>query len=192
MVGFGLGLSLAAPPGPVNAVIAEESTFRGWRAGVVSGLGAMAADGLFFLLTVAGLLSVVETNPSMRGGLALFGGVLMLYIGYSVYREAGSGFERGGGDGHGFRRTFVVAVGNPYQLGWWLTAGVSFFEAGGPGIVFGLFLGIFVWVTVFPALIVEGEERVELLGPVVAYGSAAVLAGFGSYLLVDAASSLLF
>lgn len=191
MVGVGLGLSLAAPPGPVNAVIAEESVFRGWWAGVFSGLGAMAADGLFFLLTGAGFLSVVETSASMRGGLAFFGGLLMLYIGYLVYREAGPGFERCSGDGHGFRRTFVVAVGNPYQLGWWLTAGLSFFESGGLLLVLGLFLGVLVWVTAFPALVVCGEERVDWLAPVVAYGSAALLAGFGVYLLGDAASALL-
>ena len=31
--GVVFGLALAAPPGPMNAVIAEESVLRGWFAG---------------------------------------------------------------------------------------------------------------------------------------------------------------
>lgn len=45
--GLALGLSLAAPPGPVNSVIASES-LRSKIHGVSVGLGAMTADFVFF------------------------------------------------------------------------------------------------------------------------------------------------
>ncbi|MFC6730652.1 LysE family translocator, partial [Natronoarchaeum mannanilyticum] len=38
-VGAVFGLVLAAPPGPMNAIIAEESVLRGWPAGFRAGLG---------------------------------------------------------------------------------------------------------------------------------------------------------
>jgi len=47
--GVVFGLTLAAPPGPMNAVIAEESAVRGWIAGFKTGLGAMSADAIFFI-----------------------------------------------------------------------------------------------------------------------------------------------
>ena len=55
-VGAVFGLALAAPPGPMNAVIAEESVVRGWFAGVRAGLGAAIADVLFFALAYLGLV----------------------------------------------------------------------------------------------------------------------------------------
>ncbi len=49
--GLALGLSLAAPPGPVNSVIASES-LRSKIHGVSVGLGAMTADFVFFSINI--------------------------------------------------------------------------------------------------------------------------------------------
>jgi len=57
LAGMVFGLALAAPPGPMNAIIAEESVVRGWSAGFKAGLGAMLADVVFFLLALAGALN---------------------------------------------------------------------------------------------------------------------------------------
>ena len=40
LAGAGIGLSLAAPPGPVNAIIASQTVTRSWRAGILVGMGA--------------------------------------------------------------------------------------------------------------------------------------------------------
>jgi threonine/homoserine/homoserine lactone efflux protein len=222
--GVVFGLALAAPPGPMNAVIAEESVLRGWTEGFRAGLGAMSADATFFVLSLVGVVTFVEQFPTVRGVMVGIGGVLMLYFAYGAVREVGESFNPdpnpgttpdGGTAGAGFRKAFVLAIANPYQILFWLTIGVALLESGrfdvlaqtpyvgadlagilvvekgSPALIVGFFGGIFLWVTGFPAALVTAERRVEAFAPVVTALSALVLAGFGVLFLTDAARTLL-
>lgn len=86
--GVVFGLALAAPPGPMNAVIAEESVLRGWLAGVTAGLGAMTADACFLGLALLGTVAVIERLPVVRAVMVGVGGLLMWYFAYGAAREA--------------------------------------------------------------------------------------------------------
>jgi len=200
VAGVALGLSLAAPPGPMNAVIAEESVARGWTSGFAAGLGAMTADAVFFVLALVGVVAVVQQYPTLEAALFAIGGLLMLYYAYGAVREAGSFSEADAADGRGFRKAFVLALANPYQVTWWLTAGVGLLDPGeisafgyslpaanGALTVAGFFAGILVWITVFPASLRAAGDRVDAFGTGVAYVSAAVLALFGVAFLGTAA-----
>lgn len=200
------GLALAAPPGPMNAIIAEESVVRGWTAGFRAGLGAMTADVLFFVLTLAGVVAVVDRYPPVRPALYLAGGLLMLYFAVGAIEEASesTSFTDGGTSvATGFRKTFVLSLTNPYQIGFWLTVGVGLLEAGrldvlayvpaagdlltgllvvqtgSPALLTGFFVGIAVWIVAYPAALVAAGRRVDAFAPIVAALSALVLAGFG-------------
>ncbi len=212
LAGVVFGLALAAPPGPMNAIIAEESVARGWTAGVRAGLGAMLADVCFFLGALFGVVAFVERVPLLRAAMVGVGGLLMLYFGYGAARELKSGFRPSGETGKGFRKAFALAITNPYQIVFWLTGGVALLapgtvdvlrplstaladllvvRTGSPALLVGLFGGIAVWVTGFPAALVAAERRVDALAPVVAGVSAVVLGGFGVYFLYDAATTVL-
>jgi threonine/homoserine/homoserine lactone efflux protein len=233
--GAAFGIALAAPPGPMNAIIAEESVLRGWFAGFKAGVGAMSADAIFLVLAALGVVGFVERFPVVRAAMVGVGGVLMLYFAYdavtdlqSSFRgevdadqqpdgdddtEVGAGGDPGGATG--FRKAFVLALTNPYQILFWLTVGVGLLrpgtldvlvrtpylgeslagllvvETGSPALVVGFFGGIVVWITGFPAALVGAERRIEAFTPVVAGGSALVLAGFGVAFLVRSAGVLL-
>jgi threonine/homoserine/homoserine lactone efflux protein len=229
----------------MNAVIAEESVLRGWSAGFRAGLGAAAADGVFFVLALLGVVGFVEQFPVVRGLMVGIGGLLMLYFAYGAAADAGlfdvirgrggidAGFLDGdaaadesdgpaAGDsdtlaesvvaGTGFRKAFVLALSNPYQILFWLTVGVGLLdpgtidvfgtagvptlagrfvvETGSPALVVGFFGGIGLWITGFPGALVGARRRVSALAPIVATGSALVLAGFGVAFLADAAGTL--
>jgi threonine/homoserine/homoserine lactone efflux protein len=203
----------------MNAVIAEESVVHGWTAGFRAGLGAMSADALFFVLSLFGVVAFVERFPTVRAVMVGAGGLLMLYFAYGAAVEARGSF-RAAADGDapasaGFRKAFVLALTNPYQILFWLTIGVGLLEpgrvdvlgqtpyvgaalsgtlvveTGSPALVVGFFGGILCWIVGFPASLVVAERRVETLAPVVAGASAAVLAGFGLLFLSDAAGTLL-
>ncbi len=206
------GLALAAPPGPMNAVIAEESVVHGLTAGVRAGLGAMTADAVFLVATLLGVVEAVERVPLLRAMMLAVGGVLMIYFAYGAAQSARAtgGFGDANADhedSRGFRRAFVLALTNPYQLLFWLTVGVALLapgrmdllaetplaaagdlvvETGSPALVVGLFGGIGLWITGFPASLAAAGRRVDRLAPVVASGSALVLAGFGVVFLADA------
>ncbi|NHN58095.1 MULTISPECIES: LysE family translocator [Halorussus] len=207
LAGVALGLSLAAPPGPMNAVIAEESVLRGWGSGFRAGLGAMSADACFFALALLGVVAVVRDAQAVQGALFAAGGLLMLYFAYGAASDASEAFgadaaagETGPtaadgagsrGDSRGFRKAFALALTNPYQILWWLTAGVGLLDpgtfavdalggltvsTGSPVIVVGFFGGIALWITGFPAALVSVGRRVDAFAPAVAYLSALVLA----------------
>jgi len=208
--GVVFGLALAAPPGPMNAIIAEESAVRGWRAGFAAGLGAMVADICFFLLALAGVVTVVQNAPTVRRAMVAGGGLLMLYFAYGAIQDAtalSSVDATATGESRGFRKAFVLALTNPYQVLFWLTVGVGLLDpgqvdvlaplpavgpaladlfvvrTGHPGLLAGLFGGVLIWITGFPATIVAARSRVERLAPVIAWLSGALLAGFGLFFL---------
>jgi threonine/homoserine/homoserine lactone efflux protein len=235
-VGVALGLSLAAPPGPMNAIIAEESVLRGWTAGFAAGLGAMTADAAFFALAYLGVVAFVESAPTLHAVMVGAGGVLMLYFAYGTARDASGGLpgvaatdsgaaadgaatdgsggeaseasqsssdQRSDGGSKGFTKAFAFALTNPYQIVWWLTAGVGLLHptsvevlgrtlstGGGPVTVAGFFAGILLWITGFPATLVAAGERVDRFGPAVAWLSALALAGFGVSFLASAVGAL--
>ncbi|MFC6752760.1 LysE family translocator [Halorubrum tibetense] len=220
-VGALFGLALAAPPGPMNAVIAEESVLRGWTAGAKAGLGAATADVAFFVLAYVGVVAVIESVPRLQTAMVAVGGLLMCYFAVGAVRGARASFRPTQGedpmvdDGKGFQKALLLALTNPFQVLFWLTVGVGLLRpgeldvlaylpvvgselagtlvvaTGSPALIVGFFCGVGAWVTLFPAGLVVAERRIEAFSPVVAVGSAVVLAGFGVYFLVDAATTLL-
>lgn len=212
------GLALAAPPGPMNAIIAEESILGGWIAGVRAGLGAMTADALFFFGALAGLVAVVDRLPTLRAVMVTTGGILMLYFALGAARSVESALapEPDGREGTtGFRKALVLGLTNPYQIIFWLTVGIGLLqpgrldvfsylplggealvgtfvvETGSAALLVGLFVGILVWVVSFPAALIGAGRRIDAFAPVVAAGSALVLAGFGILFIWDGAATLL-
>ncbi|MFB6109482.1 MAG: LysE family translocator [Halodesulfurarchaeum sp.] len=203
LAGVLLGLSLAAPPGPMNAVIAEESVNRGWQAGVAAGLGAMTADVLFFGLAAAGVVAFVRDAQTLKGVMVGIGGILMFYFAYGAVSGATDFSATEGASGTGFGKAFVLAATNPYQITWWLTAGVGLLDPGtvqafgyslaavnGTLTVLGFFGGIVLWITAFPAVLRTAGNAVDALGTAVAYGSGIVLVLFGIVFLRDAGTAL--
>ena len=213
LAGVAFGLALAAPPGPMNAIIAEESVVRGWAAGFRAGLGAMTADAVFFLLALAGVVTVVERYPALRAAMVTVGGLLMLSFAVDAARHTRATLTGDAvGGGSGFSKALLLSLTNPYQILFWLTVGVALLdpgqldllgalpgdrfgtvvvvETGSPALVVGLFLGIVVWILGFPAALVSLGGRVETATPAVAAASALVLAGFGVLFLWDGLRTL--
>ncbi|WEL21287.1 LysE family translocator [Halorhabdus sp. BNX81] len=226
LAGSIFGLALAAPPGPMNAVIAEESVVSGFRAGVTAGLGALLADATFLALSLLGVVTIVREATLIQGTMVGVGGVLMLYFAFDAAGELDqtfTTFEKGeseaGSDSdnrsnaRGFRRAFVLALTNPYQIIFWLTVGVGLLtpgtvdvlaqtpyvggqltgllvvRTGEPTLLVGLFAGIAVWIVGFPATLVSAGKRIDRFAPAVAGLSAVFLAGFGVFFLFDALST---
>jgi threonine/homoserine/homoserine lactone efflux protein len=219
VIGAVFGLALAAPPGPMNAIIAEESVVRGWLAGFKAGLGALSADFVFFVLSLAGVVAFIGNFPTLRAVMVGVGGVLMLYFAYGAVEDARETFtatkDDVDGESKGFRKAFVLALSNPYQILFWLTVGVGLLEpgtvdvfshvpyvsdalagalvvrTGSPALLAGLFVGILVWIVGFPATLIAVGRKIDRFAPVVAGGSSLVLVGFGLLFLWDAATTLL-
>src|SRR5207249_7778375 len=86
LVGVGIALSLAAPPGPVNAIIASHTVTRSWRAGFLVGLGATTADTIFLAISFLARSAVASIEPYVPF-IALLGALLMVYFAWSAVRS---------------------------------------------------------------------------------------------------------
>ncbi len=179
-LGYGalLGLSLTVPPGPMNALISARAT-RSYREGLLTGLGAMSAD-LLLGSAVYFLRSSFSLGPDLRyldavGSLALlfFAGILLRSgrdpappppVSHRVYLQA-----------------LAAGITNPFQILWWLTAGLALAYLGGLALLVGLFLAVLAWSTGFPYLISLGSLRSPAFARGTRWASILVILAFSAY-----------
>lgn len=177
LAGILLAWSLAAPPGPANALMAHVAATRGFAAGWLTGLGAVAGDLVMFLLMGFGIVRVVALVPWLDVALGLVGAGLMAYFAYEAFRTADRPATEATGLG-GFARSFVIIVTSPFNWAWWFTVGTSLFTQLGWGIAVGFFVGLVAWTAAWSGLTRAGAARFERFRVFVAYGAAAVLVLF--------------
>ena len=118
-----LGLSIAAPIGPVNVAMIHRGLSQGFAGAFLLGIGSTVADLLYILLAYAG------ANPLSRFAWAkilLFaaGALVMGYLGWGALRaafapaagEKPGKFERGSA----FVSGFLITIVNPMTIVFWL------------------------------------------------------------------------
>lgn len=79
-----LGLLLSFMIGPVFFVLLETSATKGFRAGLVFDLGVILADIIFLIIAYFSSYQLLE-NLSNQPGLYVFGGVILLLYGITIY-----------------------------------------------------------------------------------------------------------
>jgi threonine/homoserine/homoserine lactone efflux protein len=187
LAGLALGLSLAIPPGPVNALIAREASQRGAAAAIRAGLAAPLVDSLYLLAVLFGLPLLVDVRPYLPA-LALLGAVLMGYFAWATVQPPRAGEPPR--PQAVFAAVLVLSLANPLQVGWWLTAGTALLREQGPWGMAGFFAAIFGWVFLFAEGMARGARRWESLQPFVVVASADLLLAFALLLLRQAAAGL--
>jgi threonine/homoserine/homoserine lactone efflux protein len=181
-LGFGLllGFSLAVPPGPMNAFIASQSV-RSFREGVIAGLGAMSAD-----LVLGGIVFAVHSEVDLTSGLRwiyLLGAGVMLYLGVGLLRGA-SGHPPPETTGLAtYAKALGLGVSNPFQVLWWLTAGLAFAYFGGWVLFAGLFGAIALWILAFPWAVHAGTKHRPRIARGVQIVSSVLIFAFAGYFL---------
>ncbi|MGA4721110.1 LysE family translocator [Fictibacillus nanhaiensis] len=119
-----LGLSLAAPIGPVNAAQMDRGIKYGfWQAWMV-GLGATVADALYMFMVYMGLVSYINT-PFIKTFLWLFGSFVLLYTGIETFKKATAEKKSNQQDytvhnSRSFMAGFLMSLTNPLTILFWL------------------------------------------------------------------------
>jgi threonine/homoserine/homoserine lactone efflux protein len=76
-----IGLSIAAPVGPIGVLCIRRTLAEGRVAGLVSGLGAATADALYGCIAGFGLTVISSLLVSQQAWLRLVGGLFLGYLG---------------------------------------------------------------------------------------------------------------
>ncbi|MBY0121331.1 LysE family transporter [Bacillus sp. S/N-304-OC-R1] len=199
-----LGLTLAAPIGPVNAAQLDKGIKSGfWHAWLV-GLGAMIADIIYMLGVFLGLVQFLEITI-VKTFLWSFGFFILIYTGIESIISAGkietSTRNRNESAMKSFSSGFLLSISNPLTILFWLgifgsvlAKTASQFD---PNHLFAyscaIIIGLLIW-DITMALIASSFRRF-LSGKILAgisVFSGISLIGFGIYFGYEAVLLLFF
>jgi threonine/homoserine/homoserine lactone efflux protein len=89
--GLVLGFSIAAPVGPIGILCIRRTITDGWRAGLLSGLGAASADAIYGSIAGFGITLISGFLVTYQFPLRLCGGFFLLYLGVRTILAKPSG-----------------------------------------------------------------------------------------------------
>ncbi|MGQ9907369.1 MAG: LysE/ArgO family amino acid transporter [Candidatus Flexifilum sp.] len=118
-----IGVSLAAPVGPIGVLIMQRTLVHGRTHALLSGLGVASADAVYAAIATFGLTLLSNFLLSLNTPVRLVGGLFLLYLGIRtlvavpVPREltAASGAERAGGRG-AYLSALALTIANPMTI----------------------------------------------------------------------------
>lgn len=114
-----VGLSIAAPVGPIGLLTIQRTLHQGFGAGLATGLGAATADSLYGAVGAFGVTWAIAWLTGLKLPLALVGGALLLWLAWQTWRAplAARSATAGGGNLWGmFGGTLVLTLSNPATI----------------------------------------------------------------------------
>lgn len=156
-LGILLGISLAAPPGPITSMIINRA-YRGWYAAIFVGLGAMTADFILMVITIS-----IGTEFDLARYIKYIyplGAAFFLYLAFGILRAKKTEGSDMGVNG-GYLAGLSVGLLNPLQIGWWLTAGMGVYDRFGIVTIVFLFIGALLWVFILVYIIRFASRKFE-------------------------------
>lgn len=193
-IGIAIGLSLAAPPGPVNAIIASRTVTRSWRAGFLVGAGATTADTIFLTLSVMAH-SLLGNVAGWLPYISFLGAPVMAYFAWTAFRALRSPEEilapRAEAEAKSYAIGLSVNLTSPYPILWWLTAGLILIDQLGAAVLVGFYAGIILWITAFPLAVREAQRRIRRTYHAMLLFSIVCLVALAAWLVWSAIGTLL-
>jgi L-lysine exporter family protein LysE/ArgO len=188
--GVVLGLSIAAPIGPVNVAMIQRGLSQGFAGAFLLGLGSTVADLLYILLAYAGA-DPLSHLAWARILLFSAGALVMGWLGYGALKSAFAG-DAAGEAGTPERRSafvsgFLITIVNPMTIAFWLGILSASLASRARGTwlmellyIAALALGCVLWCFAL-ALALHFGRRVAR-GPglrIVSFAAGMMLVGFG-------------
>lgn len=171
--GIVIGLTLAAPIGPINIEIVRRGLRSGFLSGWLVGAGAVTGDTFYCLLVIAGIAPLVD-HDIVKTTLWIAGAAFLSFLAYSSLRAALSQTDmlsekRQTVERRSYLTGLLMALFNPLGLAFWLTIGGALVAAGveqtdlfgTTALVIGVIIGLGLWVTSLSVLVKGGRRFVS-------------------------------
>jgi threonine/homoserine/homoserine lactone efflux protein len=155
--GIIIGISIAAPVGPIGILCIRQSLAKGRAYGLISGLGAATADAVYGSIAGFGLTFIASALLQKRATLHLAGGLFLCYLGIIIFRsriESGvpESHLKGTGRLTAYLSAFLLTLANPMTILSFaaLFAGLGLADTRGDYrsasfLVLGVFTGSALW-----------------------------------------------
>lgn len=151
-----IGLSIAAPVGPIGLLCIRRTLALGRRQGLLTGLGAAAADGVYGAIAAFGLGAVSQFLIDQQNLMRLLGGIFLIYLGVTIFKSkpaSQAAMSKNSSLGL-FASTFALTLTNPMTIlsfiaifsGMGLASGFNDHGLSAPLLmVLGVFMGSALW-----------------------------------------------
>lgn len=189
-----IGLSIAAPVGPIALLCMQTTLQHGWRAGLLAGLGAASADACYGLIGALGLQTILHWFINLQLPLTLGGAGFMIYLALQIWRTASkSGAPTAKpaapvkAAGQSYLKVLLLTLSNPMTI----LSFVAIFASLNPAnsaasagqaailMVSGVFLGSTLWWLILVSVVAAGKHKLSQQNLVhINRSSAILLAGF--------------
>jgi len=191
--GMLIGLSIAAPVGPIGVLCIRRSLASGRLVGFTTGIGAATADALYGCIAAFGLTAISGFLVGQRFWLGLIGGIFLCYLGVRTFisKPAEQAAEvRGENLSAAYFSTLFLTLTNPMTI----LSFIAVFAGFGLGIspnylaasimVLGVFLGSAMWWLILSSGVAVFRSRVDSTWMrAVNRLSGAIIFAFGAYAL---------
>lgn len=196
--GLLLGLSIAAPVGPIGVLCIRRTIAYGFFAGFAGGLGTALADAFYAGLAAFGFSAVLGDVVAGNAWFRIAGAAFLLWLGWKTWnagpaeREAKVSARTLAGT---FAATFALTLANPATIATFaaLFLAMGLGDTGGShdagvALVAGVFAGSLLWWIVLSTAVVAVREK---LGPramvAINRGAGLLLIGFGLWVVAGLA-----
>ncbi|HUN24206.1 MAG TPA: LysE family translocator [Anaerolineales bacterium] len=149
-----MGLSIAAPVGPIGVLTIRQTLAGGQKAGLATGMGAASADMVYGIIAVLGLSAISSLLLEYKMWIGWLGGAMLVYMGLrSLLSPPTQTTLANDTPNHlfgAFAGTFVLTLTNPATILSFIAImgvlGVSQSSAPAVGLtVLGVFCGSAMW-----------------------------------------------
>ncbi|MBL8806970.1 MAG: LysE family transporter [Rhodospirillales bacterium] len=192
--GLLLGLSIAAPVGPIGVLCIRRTIAYGFFAGLAGGLGTALADAFYAGLAAFGFSAVFGDLVAGNVWFGILGAAFLLWLGWKTWtagpaeREAKVSARTLAGT---FAATFALTLANPATIATFaaLFLAMGLGDTGGSheaaaALVAGVFAGSLLWWIVLSTAVVAVREKLDARAMVfINRAAGALLAGFGLWII---------
>ena len=114
-----VGLSIAAPVGPVGLLTIQRTLRNGLPSGLATGMGAAVADALYGAVGAYGVVWLIQWLTAARIPLGIGGGALLLWLAWRSWRSPLAEHEAAAGGVNlwgQFAGTWLLTLSNPATI----------------------------------------------------------------------------
>ncbi len=193
--GLLIGLSIAAPVGPIGVLCIRRTLLDGRLIGLATGLGAATADGIYGAIAGFGVAAITHLLEHEQVWIRLIGGCFLCYLGWKTARSAPPA-EAAPSKGRALG-AYASALGLTLTNPTTILSFAAIFAGLGAGstvktsvgtalLVLGVFLGSTLWWLVLTTVLSVAREKLGASAlRTINRVSGAILAIFGSVALVS-------
>ena len=199
VLGFLVGLPIAAAPGPMFFLVIRRTLAREWRSGLVSGFGVATGDAAYAALAAFGVAAITNFLVAERRWISLVGGIALIAIGIrtgvAAHTPPPALPARGREGRHGgreFASALALTLSNPPTI---LSFAAVFAGLGprvsagwGPAValVLGVMVGSSLWWVALTAIVSAVRERLTpRVTRAIALISGLALVAFGTLIVAS-------